>query len=65
MHVSARSEARHILDQRDSRNSASKASMAAFDPAIEMQQIEEMDEEDLKKELAAAGERVNLSLIHI
>ena len=33
--------------------------MAAFDPAIEMQQIEEMDEEDLKKELAAAGEKVS------
>ena len=33
--------------------------MAAFDPAIEMQQIEEMDEEDVKEELAAAGERVN------
>ena len=50
--------------------------MAAFDPAIEMQQIEEMDEEDVKKELAAAGEKVSgtrrrlnerlhLSLIHI
>ena len=30
--------------------------MAAFDPAVEMQQIEEMDEEDVKKELAAARE---------
>ena len=30
--------------------------MAAFDPAIEMQQIEEMDEVDVKKELAAARE---------
>ena len=33
--------------------------MAAFDPAIEMQQIEEMDEEDVKEELAAAGEKVS------
>ena len=33
--------------------------MAAFDPAIEMQQIEEMDEADVKKELAAAGEKVS------
>ena len=33
--------------------------MAAFDPAIEMQQIEEMDEQDVKKELAAAGEKVS------
>ena len=30
--------------------------MAAFDPALEMQQIERMDEADVKKELAAAGE---------
>ena len=33
--------------------------MAAFDPAVEMQQIERMDEEDVKKELAAAGEKVS------
>ena len=30
--------------------------MAAFDPAQEMKQIERMDEADVKKELAAAGE---------
>lgn len=33
--------------------------MAAFDPAVEMQQIERMDEADVKKELAAAGEKVS------
>ena len=33
--------------------------MAAFDATLEMQQIEEMDEEDVKEELAAAGEKVS------